>query len=63
MSRKEALHGLIDSIDEKEFDTVFKVLLKFVKEDAPLPDEVEAIESARREILDGELYSHEDVWN
>ncbi|MCM1261656.1 MAG: hypothetical protein NC313_02960 [Butyrivibrio sp.] len=33
-----------------------------VEEDAPLPDEVEAIREAKQEIERGELYSHEEVW-
>ncbi len=61
MSR-ETLHGLVEIVDEKEIDTVCRILLKFVEEDAATPDEVEAIREARKEIEKGELYSHEEVW-
>lgn len=61
MSR-ETLRGLVEIVDEKEIDTVCRILLKFVGEDAALPDEVEAIREARQEIERGELYSHEEVW-
>ncbi len=61
MSR-ETLRGLVEIVDEKEIDTVCRILLKFVEEDASLPDEVEAIREARQEIERGELYSHEEVW-
>lgn len=61
MSR-DALHSLIDIVDEKEIDTVYRILLKFVEEDAAAPDEVEAIRQARQEIANGELFSHEEVW-
>ncbi len=61
MSR-ETLHSLVEIVDEKEIDTVCRILLKFVEEDAALPDEVEAIREARQEIERGELYSHEEVW-
>ena len=61
MSR-ETLRGLVEIVDEKEIDTVCRILLKFVEEDTALPDEVEAIREARPEIERGELYSHEEVW-
>ena len=61
MSR-EMLHGLVEIVSEKEIDTVCRILLKFIEEDAALPDEVEAIREARQEIERGELYSHEEVW-
>lgn len=61
MSR-ETLHGLVEIVAEKEIDTVYQILLKFVEEDTPLPDEEEAIREAKQEIERGELYSHEEVW-
>lgn len=61
MSR-ETLRSLVEIVDEKEIDIVCRILLKFVEEDAALPDEVEAIQEARQEIERGELYSHEEVW-
>ncbi len=61
MSR-ETLHGLVEIVDEKEIDTVCRILLKFVEEDGATPDEIEAIREARQEIERGELYSHEEVW-
>ena len=61
MSR-ETLRGLVEIVDEKEIDTVCRILLKFVEEDVALPDEVKAIREARQEIERGELYSHEEVW-
>lgn len=61
MSR-EMLHSLVEIVDEKEIETVYRILLKFVEEDAAMPDEVEAIREARQEIERGELFSHEEVW-
>lgn len=61
MSR-DTLRGLVEIVDEKEIDTVCRILLKFVEEDAATPDEVEAIREARQEIERGELFSHEEVW-
>jgi len=61
MSR-DTLHSLVDIVDEKEIETVYRILLKFVEEDVAAPDEVEAIRQARQEIANKELYSHEEVW-
>lgn len=47
---KEELKGLIDMIDEKDVDTIFKVLIRFVPESEPLPDELEAISKTNESI-------------
>ena len=62
MSR-ETLHSLVDIVDEKEIDTVYRILLKFVEEDVAAPDEVEAIREAKQDIESGDLYTHEEVWS
>lgn len=58
---KETLHGLVDMIDENEVDFVYRLLLKFVPEAEPLPDELEALERGRNEIASGEFVRHEDI--
>lgn len=47
---KEMLKGLIDLIDEKDTETIFRVLVRFVPEDKTLPDEIEAIQRANESI-------------
>ena len=61
MSR-DTLHHLVEIVDEKEIETVYRILLKFVAEDAAAPDEMEAIQEARQDIANGDLYTHEEVW-
>ena len=34
---KDMVKGLIDLIDERDMDTIFKVLAKFVPEESPCP--------------------------
>ena len=58
---KEALKGLIDLIDEKDVDTIFNVLIRFVPEDEPLPDEIEAIEIANKSIEENGTIPHEAI--
>lgn len=48
MSR-ETIKGLVDMIPEKDIDTIYKVIVKFVPESKPEPDEVEAIAEARED--------------
>lgn len=59
---REILHSLVDIVDEREIETVYRILLKFIEEDVAAPDEIEAIRQARKEIEKGELFSHEEVW-
>ncbi|MCI9127881.1 MAG: hypothetical protein HFG28_11990 [Eubacterium sp.] len=46
MSR-EAIKYLVDMIPEKDIDTIYKVLIRFVPEDVPSLDELKAIEEAK----------------
>ena len=46
MSR-ETIKYLVDMISEKDIDTIYRVLVRFVPEDEPLPDEIEAIAEAK----------------
>lgn len=46
MSR-ETIKYLVDMIPDKDIDTIYKVLVRFVPETEPLPDEVKAIADAK----------------
>ena len=58
---KEVLKELIDMIDEEDIDEVCKVLIKFIPEDQPLPDEIEAIARSKKEIENGEIDKLKDI--
>ena len=58
---KEMVKGLIDLIDDSDMDTIFKVLVRFVPEEAPLPDEIEAIERANKSIAEYGTVSHDSI--
>lgn len=60
MSR-ETLRGLIELVPDEDIETLYKVIVKFVPEDAPLPDEVEAIERANKSIVDYGTISHDSI--
>ncbi len=44
---KEALKNLIELVPEHEIDTLYKVIVKFIPEVEPEPDEVEALLEGR----------------
>ncbi len=44
---KEVLKNMIDAIDERDEETIFRVLARFVPESAPLPDEIQTIQYAQ----------------
>jgi len=58
------LHYLLDNVDPAEYDIVSKILLKFIPEVEPLPDEIEAIEKMGAAISSGELLDESAIdWN
>lgn len=58
---KQTLHNLIEMIDASEINVLYHLLMKFVPEDSPLPDELEAISRAEKEMERGQYYKHEDI--
>lgn len=59
--KKEILKNLIDLVDEQDTETLFRVLIRFVPEDSPLPDEIVAIARANASIEKNGTVSHEDI--
>ena len=59
--KREILKSLIDLIDDIDTETIFRVLVRFVPEDAPLPDEIEAIMKANQSIQTEGIISHEEI--
>lgn len=59
---KDLLKNIIDLIPDEDIDTIYKVVVKFIPEDKPTPDEIKAIEEAKEDS--GELIDHNDIdWN
>ena len=57
MSR-ELLKNMIDLIPDSDVETIYNVVIRFVREEAPLEDEIRAIEQSR---TDRTVISHEAV--
>ena len=58
---RQQLHSLIDAVDSRELNVLYQVLIKFIPMDEPFPDELEAIEMGRKELIRGETVSHADI--
>ena len=61
ITSREQLHNIIDAVDSKELNLLYHLLIKFMPEDDPMADEIEAIHRGREEIKRGETVSHDDI--
>lgn len=61
MNRKETLKNLIELVPDNDIETLFNVIIKFVPEDKPLPDEISAIERADKSIAQYGTISHDAI--
>jgi len=61
VATRQQLRDIIDVVDSKELNVLYQVLIKFIPEAQPLPDEVEAIRLGRDEIRRGDVVSHDDI--
>jgi len=56
---RQRLHTLVDMVEEVGLDTLYNVMIRFIPEDDPLPDEI-----ASHEAASGETVNHDDInWN
>ena len=58
---KEMLKGLIELVSEEDIETLYNVVVKFIPENVPLPDEIEAIERADKSIAKNRTVPHDAV--
>lgn len=58
MSR-ETIKYLVDMIPENDIETIYRVLVRFVPETEPLPDEIEAILEAKTDT--SPTISHDEI--
>ena len=58
---KETLKNLIELVPEEDIDTLYKVVVKFIPEDKPLIDEIEALEKSNKSIKENGTISHDAI--
>ena len=61
IATRQQLRDIIDVVDSKELNVLYQVLIKFIPESEPMPDEIEAIRSGREEIRRGDIVSHDEI--
>lgn len=60
MSR-EMLKGLIELVPEEDVETLYKIIIKFIPEVEPEPDEIEAIIEGRKDREKNGTIPHEAI--
>lgn len=58
---KEMLKSLIELVPDEDIETIYKVVVKFIPEDKPLPDEIDAIERANKSIAENGTVPHDAI--
>ncbi len=58
---KEMLKGLIELVPDEDVETLYKVVIKFIPEVEPDPDEVAAIMEGRKDREENGTIPHEAI--
>jgi hypothetical protein len=58
---KETLVDLVKLVPDEETELLYQIVIRFIPEDIPLPDELDAIKEANKEKARGEV--HKFIWN
>jgi len=58
---KETLKKLIELVPEEDVDVLYRVIIKFIPEELPEPDEIIAIEEGRKDRKENGTINHNDI--
>ena len=58
---KEMLKNLIELVPEEDIEVLYKVIIKFIPETVPEPDEIEAILEGREDRTKNGTVSHDAI--
>lgn len=58
---KEMLKNLIELVPEKDIDVLYRVIVKFIPEEKPEPDEIEALLDGRRDRAENGTIPHDAI--
>lgn len=58
---KETLKNLIELVPENDIDVLYQVIIKFIPEVEPEPDEIAAIMEGRKDREENGTISHEAI--
>ena len=60
---RDSILDLARLIPDEDLDVIYRILVKFVPDDVLLPEDIIALEEAENDIKNGNLYSHDEVWD
>lgn len=58
---KETLKNLIELVPENDIDVLYKVIVKFIPEEKPEPDEIEALLECRKDRAENGTIPRESI--
>lgn len=58
---KETLKNLIELVPENDIDVLYRVIVKFIPEEKPEPDEIEALLEGRKDRAENGTIPHESI--
>jgi hypothetical protein len=58
---RQQLHTLVDMVEDVGLDTLYNVMIRFIPETEPLPDEIASHAVAVEEYRRGEVFQDEDI--
>ena len=58
---KEMLKNLIELVPEEDVEVLYKVIIKFIPETVPEPDEIEAILEGRKDRAENGTVPHDAI--
>lgn len=58
---KEMLKNLIELVPEEDVEVLYKVIIKFIPETVPEPDEIEAIWEGRKDRAENGTIPHDAI--
>ena len=58
---RQRLHTLVDMVEDRGLDTLYNVMIRFIPEVEPLPDEIASHAAAMEEIIRGEVYRDDEI--
>ncbi len=58
---KEMLKKLIELVPEKDIETLYRVIIKFIPEEIPEPDELDALRTGREDRALNGTIPHEAI--
>jgi len=61
LATRQQLHTLVDMLEENGLETMYNVMIRFIPEVEPLPDEIESHVLAMEEFKRGEVVSPDEI--